>query len=234
VSTPLPILFAQHLVRDRRRSVHTARAYRATGERLIAFLAEHWGDARRAADRDALAAVSAADLRAYLARRRGEGLTNASAARELSAVRAFLAWAAPEADLPRLRGPRVKKGLPRPISPDEAVALADDVAEDAAAPWIGARDWALLMLLYGAGLRIGEALALTGRALPLGATLVVTGKRDKTRIVPLLPQVRSAIEAYVAQSPWPTDRLMPLFRGPPRAPRNSGIRRSAGQGDWAT
>ena len=179
----------------------------------MAFLDEHRGEARGACDRERLAAVSAADLRAYLARRRGEELTNASAARELSAVRAFLAWAVPDADLPRLRGPRVKKGLPRPISPDEAVALADDVAEDAAAPWIGARDWALLMLLYGAGLRIGEALALTGRALPLGATLVVTGKRDKTRIVPLLPQVRTAIEAYLAQSPWPADRSAPLFRG---------------------
>ena len=230
MNVALPMLFARHLARDRRRSVHTARAYRATAERLLAFLAGHWGHAADDAGRDRLAAVTAADLRAYLARRRGDGLSNASAARELSAVRAFLAWAVPDADPPRLSGPRVKKGLPRPISPDEVVALADDVAEDAAVPWIGARDWALLMLLYGAGLRIGEALALTGRALPLGATLVVTGKRDKTRIVPLLPQVRTAIEAYVALSPWPIGRTEPLFRGARGGPLSPGVIRRSVRG----
>ena len=208
--TDLPRLYAEHLVRDRRRSAHTARAYRATAERLTAFLADHWGEA---IDRAALARVSVTDLRAFLAHRRGAGLSNASAARELSAVRGFLDWAGGSGAAPKLKGPRVKKGVPRPIAPDEAVALAEDVAESARQPWIGARDWAVLLLLYGAGLRIGEAIALTGAALPLGETLVVTGKRDKTRIVPLLPQVRSAIEAYVAQSPWPAVREAPLFRG---------------------
>jgi integrase/recombinase XerC len=169
--------FAAHLARDRRRSPHTVRAYGATAERLLAFLAEHRGGA------GALGDVGAAELRAYLAYRRGEGLGNASAARELSAVRAFLGWA--KVDAPRLKGPRVARGVPRPIAPDEAVALAEAVAEDAREPWMGARDWAVLLLLYGAGLRIGEALALTGAALPLGETLVVTGKRAKTRVVPL-------------------------------------------------
>ncbi|MFX5570680.1 hypothetical protein ABTD96_20375, partial [Acinetobacter baumannii] len=84
----------------------------------------------------------------------------------------------------------VKKGVPRPVWPDEAVALAEDVAEDAAEPWIAARDLAVLLLLYGAGVRIGEAVGLTGAILPLGETISVTGKRDKTRIVPLLPPVR--------------------------------------------
>src|SRR3546814_7646267 len=88
------------------------------------------------------ARVSAADLRAFLAHRRGQGLGNASAARELSAVRGFLTFATGEGATPRLKGPRVKKGVPRPISPDEAVALAEEVAENAAEPWIGARDWA--------------------------------------------------------------------------------------------
>ena len=183
--------WAAHLARDRRRSVHTVRAYQATAERLTAFLQAHWG-AR--VDATALARVTSADLRAFLAMRRAEGLGNASAARELSAVRGFLAFAAPEAEAPRLRGPRVKKGVPRPISPDEVLALAGEVADDAAEPWIGARDWAVLLLLYGAGLRIGEAIALPARVLPLGETVMVTGKRDKTRVVPLLPQVRVAIE----------------------------------------
>ena len=204
------VLWADHLARDRRRSVHTVRAYQASAERLTAFLIGHWGER---VDRAALARVTATDLRAYLAQRRESGLGNASAARELSAVRGFLAWANAEAAQPRVRGPRVKKGLPRPISPAEAVALAEEVADDAAEPWLAARDWAVLMLLYGAGLRIGEALTLPGGILPLGETVRVLGKRAKTRVVPLLPQVRAAIEAYAAQTPWPIERDTPLFRG---------------------
>ena len=204
------LAWADHLAHNRRRSVHTVRAYVATAHRLIGFLGGHWGEA---VSPERLAQVSAADLRAYLAFRRGDGLGNASAARELSAVRGFLAFSAGEGMTPRLKGPRVKKGVPRPVSPDEAVALAEDVAEMARAPWIAARDWAVLMLLYGAGLRIGEALTLTGAILPLGATLSVTGKRAKTRIVPLLPQVREGLEDYVRLCPWPIARGEPLFRG---------------------
>ncbi|MDR6788361.1 integrase/recombinase XerC [Sphingomonas sp. BE138] len=207
---PLPVQWSVHLARDRRRSEHTVRAYRATAERLLAFLGAHWGEA---VDRHALARVTAGDLRAYLAQRRGSGLSNASAARELSAVRGFLDWAGGVGAAPRMKGPRVKKGVPRPISPDEAVALASDVKEDSDEPWVAARDWAVLLLLYGAGLRIGEALSLTGAALPLGATLRVTGKRDRTRIVPLLPDVRAAIEDYAARCPWPLTGDAALFRG---------------------
>lgn len=207
---PLTMRWAAHLARDRRRSAHTVRAYQASAERLVAFLQRHWGEHPGA---EALAQVSAADLRAFLAARRAEGLGNASAARELSAVRGFLAFAAPDATQPRLRGPRVKPGVPRPIAPDEVMALAAEVADEAADPWVGARDWALLLLLYGAGLRIGEAIALPARVLPLGETLVVTGKRDKTRIVPLLPQVRAAVEAYVAAMPWMLAPDEPVFRG---------------------
>ena len=213
--TDLPALYAQHLARDRRRSVHTVRAYQATAERLLAFLQAHWGEAPE------LARVSAADLRAFLAMRRADGLGNASAARELSAVRGFLAFAG--ADAPKLRGPRVKKGVPRPVSPADAVALAEEVAEDAAEPWIGARDWAVLLLLYGAGLRIGEACALPARVLPLGEVLSVTGKRGKTRIVPLLPQVRRAIETYAGQTPWSASGDAPLFRGAKGGPLSAAV-----------
>lgn len=221
----LPLLYAQHLARDRRRSAHTVRAYGATAERLMAFLRLHWGGE---VSRDALAAITPADLRAFLAHRRADGLGNASAARELSAVRGFLKFAAGgAAELPRLRGPRVKKGVPRPISPAEAVALAETVSEEAREPWIGARDWAVLLLLYGAGLRIGEAAGLTGAVLPLGATLRVTGKRNKTRTVPLLPQVRAAIEAYAAACPWGVARDAPLFRGAKGGPMPPGAVRKA-------
>jgi integrase/recombinase XerC len=221
----LPILYARHLARDRRRSAHTVRAYEATAVRLVAFLQAHWGGP---VSRETLAQISAADLRAYLAHRRNEGLGNASAARELSAVRGFLRFAAGDtAELPRLRGPRVKKGVPRPIAPHEAVALAETVSEAADEPWIAARDWAVLLLLYGAGLRIGEAAGLTGAVLPLGETMRVTGKRDKTRTVPLLPPVREAIEAYAQACPYGVSKDLHLFRGAKGGPLPPGAIRKA-------
>ena len=221
---PLPLLFAQHLARDRRRSAHTVRAYAGSAERLVAFLQSHWGGE---VTRETLRRITAADLRAFLAARRGEGLGNSSAARELSAVRGFLAFAGVE--LPHLRGPKVKKGVPRPIAPDEAVSLAELVSEEPDEPWIGARNWAVLLLLYGAGLRIGEAVGLTGAVLPLGQVMSVTGKRSKTRVVPLLPQVREAIEVYVALCPYALSRELPLFRGAKGGPLSPGIIRKSVQ-----
>src|SRR3954465_9957811 len=180
----IALRWQHHLARDRRRSPHTVRAYLATAHRLIDFLAEHLGGAVGDA---ALAALRPADLRAFLTRRRADGLGNSSAARELSAIRNFLAFAAAarggEATLPRLKGPKRPRSVPRPISPDEALALAEDVGEDAREEWIAARDFAVLLLLYGSGLRVAEALGLTGAALPLGDSLVVTGKRNKARMV---------------------------------------------------
>ena len=218
----------EHLSRERRRSEHTVRAYVATAHRLILFLAGHLGGP---VDDAALAGLRPADLRAFLTARRADGLGNSSAARELSAVRSFLAFAAAEADraaaLPRLKGPKKPRSVPRPISPDEAVALAEEAAEEARQPWIAARDLALLLLLYGAGLRVAEALGLTGAALPLGEALTVTGKRSKTRIVPLLSQVREAIEAYLALCPWPTDKDSPLFRGARGGPLRGELVRRA-------
>jgi integrase/recombinase XerC len=179
-------------------------------------------------DWPALARLDAAALRAQLARRRAEGLTNVSAARELSALKGFIAFARGQAGMadpapPRMRGPRVKKGLPRPVTPDEAVNLAAMVEEDASEEWIGARDRAVLLLLYGAGLRIAEALLLTGGALPLGEVLVVTGKGAKQRAVPLLPLVRAGVEDYVARCPWPMDRQAALFRGAKGGPLSPGM-----------
>ncbi|WP_324750475.1 tyrosine recombinase XerC [Sphingomonas sp. LY54] len=217
-----------HLTRDRRRSEHTVRAYGATAHRLIQFLAGHLGGAVTA---EALAGLQAADLRAFLGSRRASGLGNSSAARELSAVRGFLAFAAAEsgqqAAPPRLKGPKRPRSVPRPISPDEVVALAEEVAEDAAEEWIAARDFAVLMLLYGSGLRVAEALGLTGSALPLGEAISVTGKRAKTRIVPLLPQVRDAIMRYAALCPYAAGPEVPLFRGAKGGPLRGEIVRRA-------
>lgn len=220
--------WVEHLARSRRRSEHTVRAYAATALRLIDFLAEHLG---QTVDGAALAALQAADLRAYLTRRRSAGLANASAARELSAVRGFLAFAAAEAGrepaVPRLKAPKKPRSVPRPVSPDEAVALAEEAGEVASLPWLAARDEAVLLLLYGSGLRVAEALGLTGAALPLGEAIAVTGKRAKTRIVPLLAPVKEAIEHYVALCPYPPERDGPLFRGARGGPLRGEIVRRA-------
>ncbi len=221
------VAWGEFLRQSRRRSEHTIRAYVTTAQRLVAFLGRHRGCP---IDAPALARVEAGELRAFLAARRDEGIGNASAARELSAVRGFLKHVAGEGDLPRLKGPRVKKGVPRPVAPDDALALAEDAADAASLPWIAARDLAVLLLLYGAGLRVGEAMGLTGDVLPLGETLRVTGKRGKTRIVPLISTVRAAIDDYVRQCPWPTGRGEALFRGARGGPLSADLVRRAVRG----
>ncbi len=219
---PADILEAwgSHLTRGRRRSPHTVRAYVATAARLLDGIGE--------ADWPALARLDGLALRGQLARRRADGIGNASAARELSALKSFIAFARAQAGVPdpappRMRGPRVKKGIPRPVTPDEAVHLAAIVAEDAGEEWIGARDRAVLLLLYGAGLRIAEALALTGAALPLGEVLTVTGKGGKQRVVPLLPVVREAVADYLGKCPWPMSRDAAVFRGAKGGPLAQGM-----------
>ena len=205
--------WSDHLLHDRRRSAHTTRAYVATAHRLIDFLGSYRGEA---IEPSGLLDLASADLRAFLAERRRSGLGASSAARELSAVRAFLTYAADAqgrtAQLPRTKAPRRPRTLPRAVAADEAIALAED-AGAASEDWVGARDLAILLLLYGAGLRVAEAMSLTGEVRPIGDTLRVTGKRSKTRIVPIMPAVREAIEDYVRQCPWPIERNGPLFIG---------------------
>lgn len=214
-----------HLAQSRRRSPHTVRAYAATAARLLHALpaGQTWAS---------LARLDAGTLRTHLAERRADGLGNVSAARELSALKTFIAFAREQAEdhgglgdlgRPRLRGPRVKKGLPRPITPDEAVNLAETVADDASQPWIAARDRAVLLLLYGAGMRIAEALALPASVLPLGETIMITGKGGRQRVIPLLPIVRAGVEEYIRQCPWPLAKDQPLFRGAKGGPLAQGM-----------
>lgn len=228
-----------HLADNRRRSPHTVRAYVAAAARLLA--------AQEAEDWAAVAATEAHHLRAYLAARRGEGLGNASTARELSALKAFIAFARaqagdPDPAAPRVRGPRLKKGLPRPVTPDEAENLASYVEDFATEDWIGARDRAVLLLLYGSGLRIAEALSLTGRDASLGEVLQVTGKGGKQRVVPILAITRAAVAEYVRTVVYPLTPSEPLFRGAKGGPLSPGMvqramaqaRRALGLPDTAT
>jgi integrase/recombinase XerC len=228
-----------HLADNRRRSPHTVRAYVAAAGRLCAAQGiADWANAAR---------IEAHHLRVHLAARRSEGLGNASTARELSALKAFIAFARaqagdPDPTAPRLRGPRLKKGLPRPVTPDEATSLADLVESLAGEDWTGARDRAVLLLMYGSGLRIAEALSLTGRDAHPGEVVQVTGKGGKQRVVPLLPITRAAIAAYVRACPWPISAHAPLFRGAKGGPLSPGMvqramaaaRRALGLPDTAT
>lgn len=228
-----------HLVDNQRRSPHTVRAYVSAAQRLVF--------ARNLHRLEDAAMLEAHDLRAHLAARRAQGLGNAGAARELSALKAFIAFARktggdPDPAAPRLRGPRIKKGLPRPVTPDEALNLADLVYDTANEDWIGARDRAVLLLMYGSGLRIAEALSLTGRDAMLGETLLVTGKGGKQRVVPVLPITRAAIAAYCEVCPWPISAHEPLFRGAKGGALSQGMvqkamaraRRALGLPDTAT
>lgn len=228
-----------HLADNRRRSPHTVRAYVAAAARLVAAQGiAAWADAAR---------IEVHHLRTHLAARRAEGLGNASTARELSACKAFIAFARaqagdPDPAAPRLRGPRLKKGLPRPVTPDEAANLADLVDGLAASDWTGARDRAVLLLMYGSGLRIAEALSLTGRDAAVGEVLQVTGKGGKQRVVPVLPITRAAVADYARTCPWPLPPAEPLFRGAKGGPLSPGMvqramaqaRRALGLPDTAT
>ena len=199
-----------HLAQGRRLSPHTVRAYSATAARLLS--------ATGASGWDEVARLDGRDLRLRLAERREQGIGNVSAARELSALKSFIAFAREQAGItdaapPRIRGPRVPKGLPRPVTPDDATNLADTVNDLASDEWIGSRDRAVLLLMYGAGLRIAEALSLKGGDVPLGPTLTVTGKGRKQRVVPILPVVADAVADYARRCPWPLPAGEPLFRG---------------------
>jgi integrase/recombinase XerC len=229
----------RHLAEGRRRSPHTVRAYVAAASRLV--------HARDLANFEGVARIEAHDLRRHLSDRRASGLGNASAARELSALKAFIAFARaesgdPDPAAPRMRGPRIKKGLPRPVTPDDAVNLAELAGDSAREDWIGARDRAVLLLMYGSGLRIAEALSLQGRDVPLGETLQVTGKGGKQRVVPVLPITREAVAEYAAACPWPISSKEPLFRGAKGGPLSPGMvqramaeaRRALGLPDSAT
>jgi integrase/recombinase XerC len=228
---PASALVAQwgsYLAHDRRRSAHTVRAYVGTAHRLVDFLGQYRGEAIALGG---LIDVGAADLRAFLAARRMSGLGAASAARELSGVRAFLTYAAEQQGtapaVPRTRAPRRPKTLPRPAAPDEAIALAEDAGAFASEPWIGARDLSILLLLYGSGLRVSEALSLTARDLPIGDAIRVIGKRSKMRIVPVVKTVREAIGDYLRQCPYEIAGNSPLFRGAKGGPLSADLVRRA-------
>ena len=206
--------WAVWLEAERRLSPHTLAAYRDDLAAFLAFLAEHLGGPPTLDD---LLGLRPTDYRAWLARRARDDYARTSTARALSVVRGFVRFLdrrdyghAPA--LAAVRSPKLPHAIPKALSPDAAAAVLEGT-EDAAEPWIAARDLALLSLLYGAGLRIGEALGLSRRVAPLGEALSVVGKGHKERRVPLLPAVRAAVADYLRQCPWRGGPDAPLFLG---------------------
>ena len=216
------------LTGERRASRHTLEAYARDVRQLFGFLAEHHG---RAPDLAAFADLSATDLRAFLARRRREGAGSRSLLRQLAGLRAFArflerAGHAKVTALSAVRSPKLPRSLPKPLTLEGArrVTEPESRAGETRAPWILARDAAVLGLLYGCGLRISEALSLTRRDAPTGErdSITVLGKGRKQRGVPVIAPVRRGVDAYLALCPYTLPLDGPLFvgqRGGPLAPR---------------
>jgi integrase/recombinase XerC len=213
------------LAHERRASPNTLRAYGDDVSRFLGFQRGHLGGA--VTDKS-LASLKTADIRAFIAARRSEGLGGGGVQRALAAVRSFYRYLAREGILenaaPRaIRTPRLKRRLPRPLSEVDTARVMEEAGEHAV-EWLGARDAALLTLLYGAGLRISEALSLRRGDVPLGETIMIMGKGRKERIVPVLPLLRDVIEIYAAQIPFSGAPGTPLFlsrRGKPMSPREA-------------
>jgi integrase/recombinase XerC len=196
-------------------AAHTVTAYAADLARYMDFLARHRGASEGTG---ALLGVPQADLRAWMAHERARGLGPRSLARALSAVKGFTGWLAEREGVDATtvlsaRGPKYRRSLPRPLSEGGARDMIDRVETQAREDWIAARDAAVVTLLYGCGLRISEALGLTGAANPLPEVLRITGKGGKTRLVPVIPVARAAVARYAALVPFDLAPAEPLFRG---------------------
>ena len=214
------------LAGERRLAAGTLEAYERDTRQFLAFLTGHAGGP---ASLDVLKALRVADLRGFLASRRRDGAGARSLGRNLAGVRSFLRHLEKTglinaAAAGAIRAPKQGKSLPKPLSATDALALTEAGSQLDEEPWIAARNAAVLGLLYGCGLRISEALALTAGDLAADPKVIrVTGKGGKTRIVPMLPAVREGIDRYRALSPYSPPVDEPLFRGARGGPLQPAI-----------
>lgn len=220
-------VFLEHLSGERRLAIKTVEAYQRDISDFLNFQTRHLEHRPMLED---LQGLNARDFRAYMAyRRRGDTpLSPTSIARHLSAIRTFYRYlerrfSLKNNALPLIKGPRVTRPLPKALSVDGARELMEAGSFDDKIPWIEARNKAVMTLLYGAGLRISEALSITGQDYPLGESLMLTGKGGKTRLVPILPIIQDAVAQYVALCPYSLIMREPLFRGLRGKPLQAGI-----------
>ena len=201
---------------ERRMAAKTIEAYARDLGQFAGFMAEHLGEAP---GHRALAELTVSDFRAFLAKRRRQGAESRTLARQLSSLRSFYRFAEKRglfrnAALSAIRSPKLPHALPKPLSPEKAKALvaADALATAETPRWVLARDEAVLTLLYACGLRISEALSLNPQQAGQ-PVLTVTGKGNKTRLVPLLPVARAALASYLKLCPFALSPREPMFRG---------------------
>ncbi|MBI1170216.1 tyrosine-type recombinase/integrase [bacterium] len=200
----------------------TIEAYGRDLRGFLGFLSQHHGGGEGVL---ALETLAQTDLRAWMAAERGRGLSARSLARALSAVKNFLGWLAERQGFDATailsaRGPKYRRKLPRPLTVEGARDVIGEIGAHAGQDWIGARDVAVATLLYACGLRISEALGLTGADHPLPEVMRIRGKGDKDRLVPVLPLAREAVADYLQLCPYPVERNAPLFRGARGGPLN--------------
>jgi integrase/recombinase XerC len=205
-----------HLAHERGAADNTLSAYERDLRQFLAWLRGELGHAPCIGD---LARLDARRFRAFMAARRRTGMSSRSLARTMSALRAFFRWLEAEEitrnrSLLQLAMPKVPHGIPKPLTVDKAAAVMDGGA-GAELDWIMARDAAVLLLLYGSGLRISEALGLLRKDAPLDGrdVLRITGKGGKERLVPVLPVTQAAIVRYIALCPYALSPDGPLFLG---------------------
>lgn len=213
------------LAAERRVSAHTLDAYARDLAAFLSFLADHVGGTASLAT---LGELKPADFRSYLAQRTNEGIARSSIARGMSTLRNFFRFLdrtgrVHNPAVKSVKTPRLPKSVPKALDETDALDAIRNVGELHNEPWLGARDQALLLLLYGCGLRLGEALSLTWGTGFSSDTLRVTGKGRKERIVPVLPIVRAAIATYRDLCPYKGSDDAPLFVGRRGAALNPGV-----------
>ncbi len=195
-------------------SDNTVEAYARDVHNFLGFFASYKGGETGVT---ALKTLTITDVRAWLASLRSEGLASRSIARKLSATKSFFRWLGEREGfeataLLNARAPKFQAKLPRPLAPDAARDVIKTVELQSTTPWVGARDTAVITLLYGCGLRISEALGLQMHDAPLPDVLRITGKGGRERIVPVLDAAKDAVTAYLKICPY-AGLEGPLFRG---------------------